>query len=106
VMTVVNEVGLSAMEYRYDSARGPYRTQRRDPRKTLANGSPNGVKFLYPYNPALADGPCWNVPAEGVWSGYDGSSIHGDYTLSIAGSPATATAINTTGHEPGLGQFS
>lgn len=107
VMTAINEVGLSAMEYRYDSARGRYRTQRRDPRKKLANGSSNVGHFLFPYNPALADGPCWSVPAEGVWSDYDGDSIEGDYTLSIAGSPPsqTATAFNTTGHEPGLGQF-
>ncbi len=105
---VINEVGLAAMEYRYDSARGRYRTQRRDPRPKLANGSSNAAHFLFPYDPSLADGPCWNVPAEGTWSDYDGSGIHGDYALAIAGTPPnqTVTKNDTAGHEPGLGQFS
>ncbi|MBI5762228.1 MAG: hypothetical protein HZA51_01750 [Planctomycetes bacterium] len=104
---VINEVGLSAMEYRYDSARGRYRTQRRDPRPKLANGSSNAAHFLFPYDPSLADGPCWNVPAEGTWSDYSGDGIHGDYTLAITGSPPnqTITKNDTIGHEPGLGQF-
>ena len=40
---------VSAMEYRYDSARQRYRTQPRDPREYLANGVLN-TQFLWPYD--------------------------------------------------------
>ena len=59
--------GISAMEYRYDSARGRYRVQARDPRRNLPNGNLN-PNFLYPWSRSQQT---WSA-SEGVWSDYDG----------------------------------
>jgi hypothetical protein len=52
------------MEYRYDEPRARYRTQRRDPRHKIPNGSGGMMlnpKFFYPLN---------EDPAEGTWYDY------------------------------------
>jgi RHS repeat-associated protein len=106
---------VAAAEYRYDSARARYRVRTLDPREyvcqnnictcTPQNGTCVGVSCCY--NDAVDRGflrPMNNNASEGQWSDYDGSAVHGDYTVAVAGSPQTATVTNATAHAPGLGQ--
>jgi len=92
----------SAMEYRYDSARGRYRVQRRDPRKKLPNGQSNdpsvGGTFLYPWSGTAVSA------SAGVWSDYDGDSIHSDYNVALPSDPPVLTVPLRRAHEPGLAQ--
>jgi RHS repeat-associated protein len=72
-------VNMAAMEYRYDSARGRYRVQPRDP------------NTLYPV-----------LASDGIWHDYNGNEIWGDYSIGMNGSTPMITGVMS--HVPGLAQ--